>query len=272
MTKNKIILGLLSMLMTYTLSSQVKELTIPFTNSAAAKKLEVKLFSGKINIKGTDRSDILVKYEILKNEDQEKESGESSKTKGLRKISGQNINFEISEKNNKAIIASQNWMNSIILDLEVPRAIELNISNQVTEEIHIENVLGNINVENSAGSITLLGVSGLVNASTHAGEIKIEFDKIPSEKSMLIHNTTGEIDLTFPLDFKADLKMKTNWGEIYSDLEIETSSEEPTIKREEDDNGFNLSMDTWTYAKLNGGGQEVTIKTQMGNIYLRKKE
>ena len=53
---------------------------------------------------------------------------------------------------------------------------------------------------------------GIVNASTSAGEIKIEFEDIPDPKSMIITNHTGDIDLTLPSSYKADLKMKNQLG------------------------------------------------------------
>ena len=80
----------------------------------------------------------------------------------------------------------------------------------------------------------------------------------------------SEIDVSLPAEYAASLKMKTDWGDIYSDLEITTQEVKPEFKKDDSGKGFKMFSDSWTYGTINGGGPELTLKTQMGSIYLRK--
>ena len=75
-------------------------------------------------------------------------------------------------------------------------------------------------------------------------------------KEIKAHSISGFIDLSFAASRKADLKMSTISGTIYTDLAMDTPS-----KR----NGGN-DVD----AAYNGGGENVDIETISGDIFLRK--
>ena len=277
MSYSKMLLAMIGILSPILLTSQEDAIDIPFSDPSGSKTLEIDLFNGEIYIEGSSRQDISVTYKIEEGDNEDGEfkhhnEGREEKSSGLRKISGNNLDLKIGERNNEAYIKSHNWNKSIILTLEVPEGIDISIRNSMGRKVEIKNLTGNINVESGVGSIDMSGISGLVNASTSAGQIKIDFDAIPEQKSMIINNHTGDVDLTFPSTFKADLKMKTSWGDIYSDLDLETQPQKPEMIKDSEGEGFKYSIDNWTNAKLNGGGAEVTIKSQMGNIYLRKKE
>ena len=262
--------GLIGLLLVGSLQAQQSEVVVPFSNPDEGKYLKIKLFNGTLTIKGADRNDILVKYEAIKDDDHE-DLEAPKEAQGLRKISDNSMNLSIGEKGNKAYVKSENWARPLNLTLEVPRDIELDIEKNMGGQLDVSDVHGDINAECAVGSISIDGVRGIVNASTAAGEIAIVFDQIPQPKAMMITNQTGNIDLTLPSDYKADLKMKTGWGEIYSDLDIETLPVKPEITKKDEEGEFKVVTDIWTHAKLNGGGDEVVLKSMMGNIYLRKK-
>jgi hypothetical protein len=72
------------------------------------------------------------------------------------------------------------------------------------------------------------------------------------------HSISGFIDLSFATSRKADLKMSTISGTIYTDLAMNSASKK---------NGGN-SINT----QYNGGGEDVELETISGNIFLRKAE
>ena len=61
---------------------------------------------------------------------------------------------------------------------------------------------------------------------------------------------------------KANFRVSTGWGEIYSNLDIEIERDEGNMKRY----GTNKVV-----GKLNGGGVSFEVKSSHGSIYLRKK-
>lgn len=75
-------------------------------------------------------------------------------------------------------------------------------------------------------------------------------------KEINAHSISGFIDLSFPASRKADLKMSTISGTIYTDLAMDNTS-----KR-------NSGNDVDT--EYNGGGEDVELGTISGDIFLRK--
>ena len=85
----------------------------------------------------------------------------------------------------------------------------------------------------------------------------MNFEWIPDfHQLFLYHQSEFLVDLSFAASRKADLKMSTISGTIYTDLAMDTSS-----KR----NGGN-DVD----ASYNGGGENVDLETISGDIFLRK--
>ncbi len=250
-------------------AQEMKEVVIPFGDTNGQKQLKMRIFTGNIIIKGTDRKDILVKY---RNSDSAQKPVEDESSKGLKKISGSNFELEMGSENNFAYIKSEAVHTHLEFEILVPKKIDLNIHKQIGEEIIIDNISGIINVENNVGNITITNVSGIVNASTNAGSLVIGFNKVTANKAMLFNNTAGEIDITLPSNHQATLKMKTQMGEIYSDLDIVIQPNTPSEESSNSENGFRYLNDNWTHATLNGGGSEIILKSKVGNIYLRKSK
>jgi hypothetical protein len=264
--KHLIIVGLMAL--SSMLIGQEKEVAVAFSKANELKTLDIQIFSGDIKIIGGDRKDALIRYTIEKNEDDDEK--EDEKSNGMKKIGGGNFQFEIGEKNNTVMVKSQNFMNLLVMEIEVPSGINIDLSKQIGQNIYIENIQGAINVENNVGSITMKKISGSVNASSSTGEIVVDFVKIDPNQAMTFNTITGNIDLTFNSGHKADLKMRTEWGEIYSDMNIETKEvEDADMKKVSKDGSMKVISNNWTFGVLNGGGPEMTLKTQMGSIYLR---
>lgn len=261
----------LPLLIATSLFSQSDVVNIPFEDAGAAKKLKIHIPQGNIKIIGSDRQDILVRYHVTNEEEEETDRENEGKNKGLKRIAGSNLNLEMACQNNIAEITSSNWHRYLILDIEVPRNITLDIQKNIGDTIWIENISGNLNIENNVGDIIAKRISGLVNASTNAGSILVEFDKITSDKTMRLLSTTGQIDVSLPANHAANLKLKTDMGEIYSDLDISLQKSNIQSDTKNNNGDFSYFNDSWTSALLNGGGPEIALKTKLGNIYLRKK-
>ena len=77
-------------------------------------------------------------------------------------------------------------------------------------------------------------------------------------KAVKAHSISGFIDLSFAASRKADLKMSTISGTIYTNLAMNKASER---------NGGNS-----VNVAYNGGGEDVDLETISGDIFLRKTE
>ena len=78
--------------------------------------------------------------------------------------------------------------------------------------------------------------------------------------------------MTLPASAKANLKMRSDMGEIFSAFDIQNrpvTSTAPQAGRRSD-GGFRLEVNQSIQGSVNGGGPEFELRTFNGNIYLRK--
>src|ERR1044072_3822213 len=93
-----------------------------------------------------------------------------------------------------------------------------------------------------------------LSVETINGDILIE----GNTKNIKAHSISGFIDMRFASSRKADLKMSTITGTIYTDLAMNKNSEE---------RGGNRVVTAY-----NGGGDDVDLETISGDIFLRKDQ
>jgi hypothetical protein len=97
-------------------------------------------------------------------------------------------------------------------------------------------------------------------------------DRVDPAKPMSFSTFNGAIDVTFPADFKANIKLKTNHPDIFSDFDVKLTGGRPITERNDTPDGkFRLRTDRTIYGEINGGGPEVSFRTFNARIAIRKK-
>ena len=147
-----------------------------------------------------------------------------------------------------------------------------------------ESVDGEIEVKNSSGSCLLRNVSGNVLANSINGEITATIVRTAPDKPMYFSTMNGAVDVTLPAGVKANVKIKAQQGEVYSDFDValKPASRTPitadriTYDRNPDRvttrGGFRISFDNSITGAINGGGPEYAFNSFNGDIYLRKSK
>lgn len=252
------------------------EFTVALSDPAKRGKIKVHLNSGSITIKGTARKDVLVRY-TSEEDDEENNSdcgdcNEKKKTKeGLKRVSGGAIDLEASENSNFVTIKSNSWNKEVDLVIEVPAGIDVQAHTYNNGDLMMTNIQGELALTNYNGEITALNISGSVIATTYNGEIKVTFDKITEGAPMSYHTYNGDVDVSFPASSKASFKMKTEQGDIYTDFDMKISSSGPKKTEDSKSGTYRIVIDDWKKSDINGGGAEITMKTNNGDVYIRKK-
>ncbi|MEO5978188.1 MAG: DUF4097 family beta strand repeat-containing protein [Chryseolinea sp.] len=242
------------------------EFAVPLTDPGKRGKLKASLNYGSITVKGTARKDILVRYTVKADDD----NRDASKN-GLKRIGGGSVDLEVVENENTVKVHSDSWNNKINLEIEIPSGMDLDIKTYNDGDLYISNIQGNLDLKNYNGEITALNISGSVIATTYNGGIKISFDKVTDGTPMSYSTYNGDIDVTVPPGLKASFKMKTEQGDIYSDLDVDFKSGGPVQKADQKGAVYKVIVDDWKKGNVNGGGSEITIKNYNGDIFLRKK-
>jgi len=157
------------------------------------------------------------------------------------------------------------------LAITVPVDTSLNLKSH-SGNITVDGVHGEIDASSHSGQVTLTNVSGTVVANSFNGALKVAMDRVDPAKPMSFSTFNGPIDVAFPADIKANVKLKTNHGDIFSDFDIKLTGSRPiTEKNNTPDGKFRLRTDGTIYGAINGGGPEVSFQTFNGRITIRKK-
>ena len=264
------------------------EFAVPLTDPGKRGKLKAHLNYGSITIKGTGRKDILVKYSSATEEDEndnnnmninlnlnlnnnKDDNDQASGRAGLKRIGGGGIDLEVTENNNQVNVKSNSWNHKLDLEIEIPTGMDLELHTYNGGDLMVTNVQGELALTNYNGEITALNISGSVVASTYNGEIKVTFDKVSDGTPMSYSTFNGDIDLTFPANLKASLKMKTEQGEIFTGFDVNITSTGPVQTKDARAGGYKIVVDDWKHGEVNGGGPEITMKNYNGDILIRKK-
>ncbi len=84
-------------------------------------------------------------------------------------------------------------------------------------DINCYSVNGELIAKTSGGDIDLKDVSGKINSSTSGGDISLVY--IGENEGIELYTSGGDIKISVPDDFSADINLKTVGGEIQVDLE-----------------------------------------------------
>lgn len=263
--------GLILLFFTSVMVYAVDRVEVPLTNPSKPALVKVNILRGSIFVMGTAGKQVIVEST---SREQKKAEVTDEKAKGMKLIRSSLTGLEVEEEENVVSVRTSAWSGAVDLTIQVPYSTALNLKTLNDGKIKVEKVSGELEVNNLNGPITMDNVSGTVVAHTLNGGVTVTFDKINLDKPMSFSTLNGEIDVTFPKNLKANVKMKTSYGDIYSDFEI-TMKQGPAkvVKKSKEEGGkFKVSFDKTQYGVINGGGEEFNFKTLHGNIYIRAKK
>lgn len=276
-TINKRYIPLLLLFAMLGYSQDKGEIHIPLSHPDQAGSIAIRLKKGSIHVVGSDRKDVLIRFskqespnEMREYEIQvEQEKGRKTPP-GMKRITNSKVDLEVSEKENRIQVENAGFNNYIVLEVEVPFRFDVGLKTYSGERLHVQDITGKVTMESDfGGAIKAEGITGTVNALTYSGAIEIEFLAIPDPADMTFRNYSGTIDLTLPPSYRANMLMKTSQGDIFSSFDLVVDDSENQLKEDEASENFRVFTDSWIHAKLNGGGKQLKIKSELGPIYLR---
>lgn len=242
------------------------QVAIPLSNPSEPGKLKIGIVRGSISVTGYDGQEVIIRY----GGDEADEDREVTED-GLRRISNNSIGFEAKEYQNEVEVSGVSPMRETSFDVSVPRNFSLELSTVNGGDIQVENVNGEMEIRNVNGEIQLTNVSGSAVANTVNGDIEAIFTGIDDSKPMAFSNLNGDIDVTLPANASLTVKMKSDWGEMFTDFDMDISRQDMGKVDSSTDSGtYRVSVNNWIYGSINGGGPEYLFKSMRGDIYIRK--
>lgn len=245
----------------------VELFSVPLSNPNEAGKLIVSQLSGSIDVVAYEGDEVIVKASFGNRKAHYKDN--KGEKEGLKRIQNSSLKIGAEEKNNVVQIINEQWNKTTNLEIKVPKNFSLKLATVNEGDIYVKGVNGELEISNVNGEITMEEVSGSASADTVNGDIKANFISVTTAASMVFSSLNGDLDVTFPNSVKADLKLKSEQGEIFTDFEMVVDHQKAVAKTDKSSNTYKVEIEQWVSGKINGGGPEMLFKTFNGDIIIR---
>src|SRR5580700_10965598 len=224
--------------------------SVNLSDPARPAFIKASMVNGGITVKAYEGKEVIVEART-RNEEREKPSN------GPKRINVSTTGLSIEEENNEVRISTESYARTIDLTISVPvhTSVKLRAVNDMNGEVNLNNVSGS-------------AVAHALNGHVHAN-----FVKVNTQKPMAFSSLNGDIDVTFPADVKANVSIRSDRGDVFSDFDVQLQASAP--KQEvEDARGkggkYRVKIDKTVHGTINGGGPEYQFTNFQGQIYIRK--
>lgn len=247
-------------------SEKTQQLVVPLSQPGKAFKLDVGLLNGSITVTTYEGKDIIID---VQGGEGRRGHGEE-RVNGMKRLSANNLSVQAEEMNNHVTV-SGDANKKADLTIKIPggeTTLKLHTVND--GNINVSNVSGELEISNVNGYIKLSNISGSAVANTVNGKVEVTFKTIDPKAPMAFTTLNGNVDVTFPAGLKANVKLKSDRGDIYTDFDVVTEQHKPSVTRSSSSGMVSLKIEDWVYGKIDGGGPEIMMKNMNGNIYIRR--
>lgn len=167
-------------------------------------------------------------------------------------------------------VRSESWRRPLDVVLKVPVRSSLILRTTNHGEVTVTGVHGDLELTNVNGPIDARGIRGSVVANSTNGDVVIELLEVTEGKAMAFSTLNGDVDVSLPHDFKAELRMRSQIGEILTGFDVEMVETKTRVERDNKDGRFRVLMEGETLALINGGGPEMSFRPLNGDILIRR--
>ena len=274
--KNKI--AILFLLTSYIVGAQEfnERIAIPLSKPGERGKLEVGLVRGDILVEAYQGNEVIIEAVGGSKSsgdcascDDDSRSNKKNVPAGMKRIASNPIELSASENNNRVEIETNSWKKPINLTIKVPENFDLETST-VHGKVTVKGIKGTHEISAVHGPLTMTDMSGSIVSNTVHGDIIVNFLEVTPNEPMSFVTLHGDVDVTFPPGIKAKAKMRSDQGEIFTDFEMSIDRSKPQVKS--GDGEYKVSVNSWVFGNINGGGPEFTFKNMHGDIIIRKEQ
>jgi hypothetical protein len=195
---------------------------------------------------------------------------DDGRAKGLRAISAlglednTGLGLAVVDRGNVIEVQQLKKMDGPDVTIKVPKGVKVSYrhTSPYGDEIEIKNFDGEIEVSTVHNGVVLTNDGGPMDVRTVHGDIDAALNSAAMKSPISLESVHGHVDVALPVATKADLRLSTQWGEIFVD---------PDFKIEiENKNGL-VKYNDRVSGKINGGGLSIDLSSTHNSVYLRKK-
>jgi DUF4097 and DUF4098 domain-containing protein YvlB len=247
-------------------SSGGDHVSINLSDPARPALVKASLVNGSITVKGYDGKEVVVEARARNREASHSESNP-------KRIAISSTGLSVEEENNEVRVGTDSYMRAVDLTISVPVHTSLKLRAVNDGDITVTGVEGELDVDDINGSVTLNNVSGSAVAHALNGRLLATFTRVNPQKPMAFSSLNGDIDVTFPADLKANVSIRSDRGDVFSDFDVQlqAASAQPVVEDGRGKGGkYRVKIDKTVHGKINGGGPEFQFTNFQGQIYIRK--
>jgi len=244
------------------------EVVVPLTDPSRPAMVTVSAFGGHIVVRGTNRKDVLVRR-----------SGGGGLTgrgrqpdpppPGLRRLTPDG-GFAIEERDNAVSVDGGGPLaGSVGFDIEVPLKTSLKLST-MQGNLTVISVDGALELNSVNGELSLVNIAGSVVAHTVNGDVTASLTRADAGAPMAFTTLNGDVDVTLPAAIRANLKLRTDNGDMFTDFDIPATTSRSATRSTTKNGRFQFEVERAILANLNGGGPEIELRSFNGRVALRR--
>ena len=254
-----------------------QRVSVALSDPSRPGTIQMDIVMGSIQVRGGNRRDILIEARAGGGAGARprRRTNDEPPPAGLRRLT-QNGGFSVEEDRN-----------TVSIDVGPPRNIDFIIEVPMQTNVDLETVMGSIVVdgvegelelESVNGTVMLTNVGGSVVAHTVNGKLTATITRPAAQKAMAFTSMNGSVDVTLPAAVKANLKLRSDQGDVYTDFDLQlrrgsarpNPNPNPDIDVRRNGRTRVIDVDNAIYGSVNGGGPDFEMRTFNGNVYVRK--
>jgi hypothetical protein len=204
---------------------QTKPYKVAF--SGQGKKVQIAIQQASVNIQGVDGNEVTIEQTGENRKELPKEAeGLRLVTGGVVDNTGVGASAEVEGNVLKILIPKNRYTG--VLTIKVPKSLDLSVTesqNWGEQKITISDIAGEIELKTNNSKAYLNDITGPLVANTGHGKIFVTYSKL-SQSSPSSISASGAIDVTLPNDAKANLKIRSYYGDLFTDWDIAATKKE----------------------------------------------
>jgi len=244
-------------------------LTVSFRDPARPGLLRVSLLQGSIIVTAHSNRNVVITTVDRGGRSSSRRQTETV-PQGLRRLDNNVTGLSVDEENNVMNVSTGSSNRSANLEILVPTRTNLKLNTVNGGVINVVGVEGDVEVNNDNGPVSLTDVSGSVVAHSTNSTVTVTMRRVTQQKAMSFSSLNSKVDVTLPADTKANLKVRSDNGGVWTDFDVALRNAPPTISKKPDGRGTKVQVDRSIVGTINGGGPDFLFQSMNGDIYIRK--
>src|SRR5271168_382300 len=233
--------------------SGADRVAVTLSDPARPALVKANLIDGGITVKAYEGKEVIVEARVRNHENARQETGP-------KRIAIATTGLTVEEENNQVRINTESYARAIDLSITVPVHTSLRLRAVNDGDIVVTGVDGEFDVDDINGSVTLNNISGSAVAHALNGHLLVTFNHVNPQKPMAFSSLNGDIDVTFPADLKANVSLRSDRGDVFSDFDVQlqAAASQPVVEDGRENGGkYRVKIDKTVRGAINGGGPEI---------------